>query len=87
MTQTQHTAGARRATNHINEYFDWMELSEHQKGEMDAIIDEETHAAEMEAFIEKVTTLPINEHWTTLRDALIAVKREALELIEKVSVL
>ena len=80
---TQHTAGARKATNHINEYFDWMELSEHQKGEMDAIIDEETHAAEMETFIKKVATVLIPAHGAG-HSTVIELKREALAFIEKV---
>ncbi len=67
MTQTQ---GAVRAAEEIIRMT--IPGLETWKPKIAAIIDEETHAAEMEAFIEKVSTTPF------------ALRHEAKALLEKV---
>lgn len=52
------------------------------KPKMAFIIDKETHVSEMEAFIEKVATVPIPAHGAG-HETIVDLKREALELVEK----
>ena len=72
MTQIQHSAGAVRAAEHINKYFDWIKLKEFQTDIIAQIIENETHVAEMLAMIEKIVA---GEHIPRI---------DAKELLEKV---
>jgi len=75
----QHTAGAIRAATIINNNQGWSDASGFKEF-MAGTIDKETHAAEMRAFIKKVEEEILHSDHEMLR----AIKREALELIEKV---
>ena len=75
-----HTAGVRRAADHINEYYDWMELDDEQLAHIAAIIDEETHVAEMLAFVEKVNAWDFDRTGYRISQA----QEEAFALLKKV---
>ncbi len=75
-TQTQHTAGAIRAADLIIHDIQWTNMPIFQIS-LETIIDNETHAAEMLAFILKVESTDLANH-------IQEIQQEAFELIKKV---
>ena len=74
---TQHTAGAVRAANKI--VGGRWTRQKSSINEIARIIEEETHAAEMQALIDRMATISLGDH-----AGLFNLKRESLELLEKV---
>ncbi len=82
LTQTQtHSAGAIRAAEKIRASLYWNDIPR----AFESIIDAETHAAEMQAFIEKVAAWEFDETHAAEMLAFIGnVQREAFALLQKV---